>query len=1677
MSALLTVALLTVLTVTSSVSPAAAVTDCSVPINVTIRGISSDLDQCYDLDFTHGGTDYAIHVYYRETPSAANTQVCVDSGDVASRCEHELTDNDDTNGNNVDVVSMAAEARDAVKFYIDQDFNWPPAGVTDINVWVAEDPRTGGISGSTTIYVDDDTIDGGDPLWHRLLAYHEFMHSVQTVNDGSIGWDSTYGEGISRAIEDRVDEELDALMAGYFFIGEAQGLLSNNSDRIADLLTESYRTSLWWTWLMDQYRTAGEVDPRTGWDALEDFYAELAVAPDEATAIYEFIAGQSSSFEADWIDYTLALYAHEFDPSDGRLDFLDQELIDNSGGLSGHTVLTGGPAFSTSSVAVNPRSAQYWEFDPANQCDFVAYTFDGNGQDFGFSVMTVNGGTLDDRWSSQTDVYARTVSTAGLDSVAGVISGLKQGGTVDLGIGCVQPTVNIKSPTSGLAAMVGNANNPENFLVRVEVDGAGGSGPIGGLTADAFDVTVTPSSGGAAIAANVISSAYVQDDYWLAVEAPSASDGAVTGSFYNLTVDLGSATDTNNQSVLYVDQEEDVVVVLDRSGSMGNGTGKLEAAQNAAELFFTDLSSNDQGGYVAFDSSADPRVDLDLLDAGQRSDLETAVTTETAGGQTSIGDGMLVAADMHDALGDPDHVCSFVLLSDGHENQSPLWDDVKNDVRDNGCPIHVIALGPEAQEPLLQDIGSQPAGSTYDYADAAGSVPIGGNSGAGAGGSGGGAGGASPGGTISWENNLSRVYDYKAIQVQGRQRVLGEGGYGNSECTGWNRTVDFEDQPNESFKVGESFISNGQRVDVEVITFASGQTGSGAFRTGEFGVDIGNGQIGSPTNTTGWLRDLEACRISVETANFGGIVNVVVNGDLALVENLADLDGQTVGDAEIRFDKETGVLVATGYIKEFAIGGQEFFIDNLRIQNEGEFHEFVVDKTSDLLAVSVAWQSDLGGSQTIKLIDPSGNGVTPSVVRQSPRGTNEVAEVKQPEPGVWRVAVDNIGEEYYISASVETQLELFLFVGTPVQGIAGTEVPIMGMLVGPDGPVKGADLVAMITPPGEAPQTLRLFDDENHDDGEADDGVYANLFTATTAGDVAAQREEIKDGQEPTTVGSYMVDLIATIDEHRREAQGSFALSAARDSDGDGAPDRWEQLNGLDPENIQDGEGDDDFDALSNACEFWHGTDPNNSDTDGGGEADGSEVRRVSNPDERPAQPPASNIPAACGTKIRDPHNPADDAGGPTVAIFARPEGHDHGPTIVVQWSHPQSGDYVSGELWRRKLGGGGWEYIAKVDGLTYEDGNVADGAKYQYMIRPFASTRDGLILTNVLRTGPVLAQLDPEAPDGHVLINGNEPTTASSDVVLTIEATDEGGGHHHEPGGVGTPRDDLEMRISNQPQFSGPWQPFKEKVAWNLGPLSEGDVGQVFIQFRDEAGNVSVSGLGWTDSIVFQSVVVPLCDGQLVTIDMNVNGGNGFGTGGPDVILGTPGNDVINGLSGNDTICAGEGNDFIAAGAGNDRVFGEDGIDTIFGATGNDYLSGGGDDDVIIGQGGFDTIFGLDGDDNVWGMGANDIIYGGHGADKLRGNGGVDTIRGGPGLDQIWGNNLGDRLFGEGTRDIIRGGGGPDLIVGGEGNDDLYGDANADILTGGAGFDRFDGGAGPDSCTDVAGGEPAVSC
>lgn len=1298
----------------------------------------STFEQCFSQSFDNDGTTYEVTTYYSEGAGV-----------------DDLTD-DGVDGINAIAQAMADESEDAFEFYLDRGLEVLPSGDTELEVFIAETPVTGTIASLDatwdSAWMDDDAIDNNDQLQKRILAYHEIQHLIQARYDSSPDW-LFYGEGIARATEDRVEATLDA-DTGHWFIPEVNGVLGSDANRSSDLYTLRYRSVLWWTWLMDQYRNGNGADPPVvdandvGWGALLDFYEELETQPtDQTGAVNDFISDQGSTFRDDFIDYTLALWAHKYNPVDPRISFIDSEIVNDANELTGHNTHSGGPSFTTDTVNMNPRSSRYWEFDPANQCEFTAFTFDGGSNEYGFSVMTEDGGNLIDRWTSYSDQWARTVRTTDLDSVVGVVSAVDGSGSVDVGHGCVTPSINIKDPTSSAFEMVGRADNPRTFIVRVDVDGTDGSG-VAGLTASAFDVSIQKAGGGPQISADIVNSAYVLDDYWLLVQAPDEADGAENGEFYNVTVELGSASDSESSAILYTERVQDVVIVMDRSGSMGGTTGKIEAARNAANLLANELSDDDQGAFVAFDTDADLRVGLDMVGSGNhRDDLTSAIANEAVADATSIGDGLMTAATEEDADGIADNMCSFVLLSDGHENEPEDWIDVRSDIIDNGCAIHAISLGPGANEILMNEIAASVPGGSHDYANTEGSVPI--NS------------------TLTWENNLSRVYDNIASKIGRRQRTLtaladsAEGG----PAVG---VVDFEDQPlGTAMSPGDVRTMSGVRVTAEPFFFAPGQfTDQGLAQVGDGGQAGGADHEVSLNNINldfSFERELSEIRFSFGA--FGGQLNLSVNDELAILKSFDEVNGGVVGGAEVDLvsgSTRRGVLRIRGKINQFSVGGQEFFVDDVRFNSpEGNFHTIFVDDLTDELMVSTVWQAKSTDHKTL-LFDPGGNSVSDAFRRTSANGTNDVWQVPKPMEGNYRLQVLNLPQEYFMTASALSRYELHTFVGTPInQPTQGAIVPIVASFVADDKPIVGASVVATITDaPGTQTQVV-LHDDGNHGDSDADDGIYGNTYTATIFGDVVANDPD--EGKEPQTIGSYVVNVVATIDKIRREGQESFVLAADRDSDGDGLPDDYEVENGLDPKE-NDARSDHDMDGVSASCEYVIGTDPRDSDTDGGGESDGSEIVFV------PGQ--------VCRLDSQNPLDPADDRTDPLNGVFLFPEATVNGqPFLRLLIVPPTSNRLKSVDIMRRAFNKEGRmveNFRLVADDHTereFIDSRVQTDLIYQYKIMPTMLTES----FGELGTGFEDLDLKQEIAFGQRISSEGIPITGQRFIFANGDSTERG--------------------------------------------------------------------------------------------------------------------------------------------------------------------------------------------------------------------------------------------------------------------------------------------------------------
>jgi hypothetical protein len=472
----------------------------------------------------------------------------------------------------------------------------------------------------------------------------------------------------------------------------------------------------------------------------------------------------------------------------------------------------------------------------------------------------------------------------------------------------------------------------------------------------------------------------------------------------------------------------------------------------------------------------------------------------------------------------------------------------------------------------------------------------------------------------------------------------------------------------------------------------------------------------------------------------------------------------------------------------------------------------------------------------------------PSAVRRF-NGTHEVWELHNVIPGKYTLKIAGIYQQFFVSVSADSDYQLYLFIGSdPENGYAGQHVPILAMLVGPDGAIKGATVVASVRDAAGVSRNLLLQDDGNHGDGMAGDGVYGGVYRITPSADAGVITPPT-DGEEPTAVGSYQVKIVATWDNFRREAQGSFAVPPSEDSDGNRLPDAWEKANGVFGE-----KGDLDGDGLDSLCEFRAGTDPRNSDTDGGGESDGSEVPQC-----------------FVDPNGQDPFDPSDDRVGSLGDLNVRPElDLNLRPYIRIWWGDPLLGKLISTDIFRRVISPtqgmtGDWVLLSSgLDGTQFDDRSIDPGTSYQYRITPTVDPGTGPLQAATETSAVVVPKTDPYPPGGSVLINGGAGSTTSRNVTMEIAADDLFGENDGAPPVEPllsaqaseiphTPAANLMMRISNSPDFSGvDWQPYQEKLDWDLGDVPAGTQATVYVQFKDEAGNVGDSGFQQMDTILY---------------------------------------------------------------------------------------------------------------------------------------------------------------------------------------------------------------------------------
>lgn len=577
-----------------------------------------------------------------------------------------------------------------------------------------------------------------------LVTLHELFHNqqyayggIQTDPDGGWVW-----EGQATTIEDKfcvgLDRNtcisLDDIPDAY--IGEVNNYLSNADRGIPNL---SYTAALFWTYVTERYGTRDE-EPERGMDLLVRFWeaARDNWNDDGIGTLNRALEamGYTQRYRDIFKDFAVANYAKDLTSSNvpDKYKYADETQPPGSYRtvkLDLDAVLGPNDQVGPATSDVVAWGARYYQIRPTADVPILNVDFrQDTSSDVYYTLLAIKNGDIAREINYTGRDFVRSFPNYNYDKVVVIVAGLDNYANFRYAFNATQPVLNIVDPVQGRPAQAGGPNAPEKILVKVEVlSPLNGGTPVAGIDPSALSLTI----GGQAVPPeNLISSAYVQGQYWLLLQAPAQQ---AAGS-YDLTARYTAAlSDTEQAAVSYEPRANAAnVLIIDRSGSMNEPSGfsyltKLDAAKDAAALYVDSWRTGDQIGVVSYNEAA--TVDLSLRDWNEtsRNEAYAAIYALQGGGNTSIGDGLIKGLNELIDRGDGNRPWALILLSDGIETADPristFMADFYNKRRNTGEKVprvYVIALGPNADRARMEQL-ARDTGGTYHYASEPPSPP------------------------------------------------------------------------------------------------------------------------------------------------------------------------------------------------------------------------------------------------------------------------------------------------------------------------------------------------------------------------------------------------------------------------------------------------------------------------------------------------------------------------------------------------------------------------------------------------------------------------------------------------------------------------------------------------------------------------------------------------------------------------------------------------------------------------------------------------------------------------------------------------------------------------------------------------------------------------------------------
>ncbi len=138
-----------------------------------------------------------------------------------------------------------------------------------------------------------------------------------------------------------------------------------------------------------------------------------------------------------------------------------------------------------------------------------------------------------------------------------------------------------------------------------------------------------------------------------------------------------------------------------------------------------------------------------------------------------------------------------------------------------------------------------------------------------------------------------------------------------------------------TYHVGDSFVDAAAVITAHPFVWSSGTPTSGGYaQVGNAGLAGGAGlemQVNNINLAFDFGKPLMG--LSLKFGEYGGNLNIEINGDFRNFQNFADIHGLTIGGAKVfvanGFGNDQGHLGLTGVIHTFSVGGQELWLDDV----------------------------------------------------------------------------------------------------------------------------------------------------------------------------------------------------------------------------------------------------------------------------------------------------------------------------------------------------------------------------------------------------------------------------------------------------------------------------------------------------------------------------------------------------------------------------------------------------------------------------------------------------------------------------------------------------------------------------------------------------------------------------